>query len=162
MGTTDASGSEATLACLGADQRDEAIPLSGHCLYESRGLGVILQDLTKLPDRAPDAVVGIEENTLAPNPRDDFVPGNNLVPVLKQQEKDLQRDTLQLQHMTAAAQPPGTEVKLITFAEPDRLLLLRLARKPWHTPHGSGRILHHIRKHRRKCKAWFHLARHKT
>ena len=111
-------------ACLfgSNDQRDEAISLPGHGLYESRGLGVILQDLTKLADRAPDTVVGIQENTLAPNPGNDLIPGNNLVPVFKQKEKDLERDALQLQHMTATAQPPGTQIKLVAFAEPDRLL----------------------------------------
>jgi hypothetical protein len=59
-------------------------------LYESRALGVILQRLPKLPDRAPDAVVGIEENTFAPNPRDDFVAGDSLVLVLNEQDKYLQ------------------------------------------------------------------------
>jgi hypothetical protein len=71
-------------------------------LYESWIVGVILQRLTKFPDRAPDAVVGIEENTFAPNPRDDFVTGDNLVPVLKKQDKYLQWDALQLQDTTAA------------------------------------------------------------
>src|SRR6202011_4312926 len=37
-------------------------------------------------------------------------------------EKDLERDVLQFQHMTATAQPPRTQVKLVAFAEPDRLL----------------------------------------
>jgi hypothetical protein len=91
-------------------------------LYESRGLGVILKDLTKLADRAPDTVVGIQKNTLAPYPGNDLIPGNNLVPVFKQKEKDLERDALQLQYMTAAAQPSGTQIKLIAFAEPDRLV----------------------------------------
>ena len=69
---------------------------------------------------------------LAPNPGDDFVPGNNLVLVLKQQDKDLQRNALQLQHMIAATQPPGTQVKLIAFAEPDRLL-----HSDWVGSHGT-------------------------
>src|SRR5271166_2735616 len=51
-----------------SDRRDEAIPLSGDGLYESRALGVILQRLPKLPDCTPDAVVGIEENTFTPRP----------------------------------------------------------------------------------------------
>ncbi len=104
------------------DQGDEAIPLPGHGLYESRGLGVILQDLTKLTDRAPDTVVRVQESALAPNPGNDLIPGNNLVPVFKQKEKDLERDALQLQRMTATAQPPGMQIKLEAFAEPDRLL----------------------------------------
>ena len=71
---------------------------------------------------------------MAPNPRDDLVPGDNLVPVLKEQDKHLQGDALQLQDMIAAAQPPGTKVKLIIFAEPDRLRALGLGWKPRH-PH---------------------------
>jgi hypothetical protein len=51
-----------------------------------------------------------------------LIPGNNLVPVFKQQEKDLERDTLKLQHMTATAEPPRTQVNLVALAEPDRLL----------------------------------------
>ncbi|XWK55277.1 hypothetical protein RBB74_02930 [Tunturiibacter gelidiferens] len=91
-------------------------------MYEPWGLGVILQDLAKLADRAPDTVVGIQENTLAPNPGDDLIPSNNLVPVFKQQEKDLERDTLKLQHMTTMAKPPRTQINLVALAEPDRLL----------------------------------------
>jgi hypothetical protein len=32
-----------------------------------------------------------------------LIPGNNLIPMFKQQEKDLERDTLKLQYMTATA-----------------------------------------------------------
>ena len=131
-------------------------------MYESRALGVILQRLPKLPDRAPDAVVGIEENTFAPNPRDDFIPGDNLVLVLNEQDKYLQGDTLQLQDVPAAAQPPETEVKLITIAEPDRLVFSDWGGSHSTPPLVGGRILQHIWNHPGKCKEWFHLARHKT
>jgi hypothetical protein len=127
------------------DRRDEAIPLPGHGLYESWGVGVVLQDLPKLADCSPDTVVGIQENTLTPNPANDLISGNNVVPVLKQKEKDLERDALQLQHMSATAQPPRTQVKLVAFAEADRLL-----HSSWlgrhGTPHGSAMILHHMGK----------------
>ena len=125
------------------DRRDEAIPLPGHGLYETWGLGVILQDLTKLADRAPDTVVGIQENALAPNPGNDLIPGNNLVLVLKQKEKNLERDALEFEHMTATAQSPRTQVKLVAFAEPDRLLHYNWLGSHG-TPHRSGIILHHI------------------
>jgi hypothetical protein len=49
-----------------------------------------------------------------------LIPGNNLVLVLKQKEKNLERDALQFQHMSATAQPPRTQVKLEAFTEPDR------------------------------------------
>ncbi|NYF49821.1 hypothetical protein [Tunturiibacter gelidoferens] len=51
-----------------------------------------------------------------------MIPSNNLVPVFKQQEKDLERDTLKLQHMTTMAKPPRTQINLVALAEPDRLL----------------------------------------
>ena len=76
VGTADASGSEAFAYLFGSNNRcDEAISLPGHGLYESWGLGVILQRLTKLADRTPDAVVGIEENILGPKSARRFGPG---------------------------------------------------------------------------------------
>jgi hypothetical protein len=45
-------------------------------------------------DRAPDTVVGIQENTRAPNSGNDLIPSNNLVSVFKQEEKDLERYAL--------------------------------------------------------------------
>jgi hypothetical protein len=111
VGTPDASGLEAALGSSGViNQPDEAIPLPGDGLYEPWGLGVILQDLAKLADRAADTVVGIQKDTLAPYPGNDLIPGNNLVPVLKKKEKDLEWDALQFQHMTATTQPPRTQV----------------------------------------------------
>ena len=53
--------------------------------------------------------------------------------VLKQQNKYLQRDTLQLQHMPATAQPTRTKIELEVFAEPDRLLELQWAGRPCDT-----------------------------
>jgi hypothetical protein len=70
------------------DGCDEAISLLGDCLYESRGLGIILQDLTQFADGTPDAVVSIQKDSRAPNPRDDLVPSDNLVPVLKEKDKE--------------------------------------------------------------------------
>jgi hypothetical protein len=64
--------------------------------------------------------------------------------------------------VTAAAQPPGTEVKLITIAEPDRLAFSDWGGSHSTPPLVGGRILQHIRNHPRKCKESFHLARHKT
>jgi hypothetical protein len=47
-----------------------------------------------LADGAPDAVIGVEENTLSPNPLDDFVAAHDLAVMLEQQNQDLQGDTL--------------------------------------------------------------------
>jgi hypothetical protein len=61
-----------------------------------------------------------------------LIPGNNLVPVFKQKEKDLERDALQLQRMAATTQPPGMQIKLVAFAEPDRLF-----HSSWLGSHGT-------------------------
>jgi hypothetical protein len=42
--------------------------------------------------------------------------------VLKEKDKDLSGDALQLQDMTSPAQPSRMEVNLIAFAELDRML----------------------------------------
>ena len=93
---------------------------------------------------------------------DDFVAGENFILMFNEQDKDFQRDALELQDVTPAAQPPGTEVKFIIVGESDRLLL-----SDWGGSHGTppfvgGRILQHIRNRQRKRKSWLHLARHKT
>jgi hypothetical protein len=69
------------------DGCDEAISLPGYCLYESRGLGIILQHLTQFADCTPDAVVSIQKNSAAPNPGNDLVPSDNLVSALKEKDK---------------------------------------------------------------------------
>jgi hypothetical protein len=51
-----------------------------------------------------------------------LVATDDLAPVLQEQNKDFQRDTFQLEDVTAAAQPSGTKIKREVFAEPDRLL----------------------------------------
>jgi hypothetical protein len=84
---------------------------------------------------APRKLLSVSGRTpWPPSLGNDLIPGNNLVPVLGQQEKDLERDTLKPQHMTATAEPPRTQVNLVALAEPERLLPLQLARKLWHTP----------------------------
>jgi hypothetical protein len=78
--------------------------------------------LADFADCAPDAVIRVEENIIAPDPGHDFVATDDLAPVLQEQNKDFQRDTFQLEDVTAAAQPSGTKIKREVFAEPDRLL----------------------------------------
>jgi hypothetical protein len=72
--------------------------------------------------------------------------------VLNEQDKYLQGDTLQLQDMTAAAQPSETEVKLITIAEPDRLVFSDWGGSHRHTPIGGWENFTTHRNHPRKCK----------
>src|SRR5262249_32628581 len=106
----------------GNDRCNKAIPLAGNCLDKLRLFGIVLQDLANLADGAPDAVIGVEENSVTPNFSDNLLAGNNLAPVLKQKNQDLQRNTFQFEHMTVTAQPTGMDVKLELLAEPDWLL----------------------------------------
>jgi hypothetical protein len=115
------------------DWRYEAVSLARHRLNEPRHVGVILQDLPELADCAPDAVVGVEEDTLAPDLSDNFVSSDDLTLVLEQQYQDLQRDTFQFQPMTVAAQAVGSDVKLKVFAEPDRFLHSDRLKGHWNT-----------------------------
>ena len=78
-------------------------PLSGYGLYEFRLLGVVFQNLTNLADCAPDAVVRVQKDICPPYPGDDFLTSNDLALALEQQQKNLQRNPLQLQHTPAAA-----------------------------------------------------------
>jgi len=97
------------------------------------GLGVILQDLTKLADCGPGYCCRCPGKHHRPTLWKRSDPGNNLVSVFKQKEKDFERDALQLQRTTSTAQPPGMQIKLKAFAEPDRCSAPDV-RKPWHTP----------------------------
>jgi hypothetical protein len=84
------------------NRRDEPISPSGYGLYESRLLRVIFQDLSNLADCAPDAVVCVQKDIGPPNPGHDFLTSNDLAWALEQQQKNLQRNPLQLQHTAAA------------------------------------------------------------
>jgi hypothetical protein len=84
------------------NRRNESIPSSGHGLDKPRGFRVVLQDLANLADRTPDAVVGIKKSASPPDSGNDFVARDSLTPALDEQNHDLQRDTLDLQHAIAA------------------------------------------------------------
>src|SRR5713101_4089338 len=83
---------------------DKTITFSGDGLYETWSFGVVLEDLTDLANRAIDAVVRIKEDALAPDPIDDLVPGDELAPLLHQQEQKLHRDAFELEHTSRETQ----------------------------------------------------------
>src|SRR5258708_36336680 len=62
--------------------RDELVSPPRNRLHESRLLRIVLQHLPNLADGGVDAVVGIKENILAPDPLDDPVSGNQLPSLL--------------------------------------------------------------------------------
>src|SRR6202034_2559024 len=63
---------------------DETISLAGDGLYETRLFRIILQNLPDLTNRTVDAVIGVEEDILAPDSRDDVLPANDLSLMLNQ------------------------------------------------------------------------------
>jgi hypothetical protein len=79
-------------------------------------------------------VVGIEEDAVAPNSGDNLIAGNNLAPVLEQQDQDLERDALQLHHTIAASQPAGMHIKFEVVADPDRSLCFNWLESPMTHP----------------------------
>jgi hypothetical protein len=63
--------------------------------------------------------------------------------VLEEEDKHFERDALQLQHMTAAAQSPETDIEFEVFAKPDCLLKSNRRRRHG-TPRKASGILHHM------------------
>jgi len=87
-----------------------------------RLLGIVVQDLTYLADRAINAVIGIKKNALAPDFLNDLFPCGELASLLNQEEQNLRRDALQPEHTPAAAQFVSLEVEFEILTEPDRVV----------------------------------------
>jgi hypothetical protein len=88
----------------------------------ARLLGIVLQYLADFADGAVDAVVSIEKDVLAPDPLGNFLAGNELTLPLDQNEQDLQRKTLELQHATSVSELKGSRIDLEVVSEPNRFL----------------------------------------
>src|SRR5580700_8724596 len=74
------------------DRGNETVSLSGDGLDESRLLPVVFQCVANLPDGRVDAVVGIEEDVLAPELLDDLFAGHKQAPALDQKQEQFHRD----------------------------------------------------------------------
>ena len=108
---------------VGAVHRgDEAIPPARDGLDESGVIGVIPEDAAELADGPVDAVVGIEEDLLPPDPLRDLFPGDQLSSSFHQQKQQIHRDALQLEHSAGAAQLVGPRVELEILPQSDRFL----------------------------------------
>ena len=106
---------------LRLDHGNEAVSPSGDGLHESRSLGVVLQYLANLADGGVDAVVGVEEDVLAPNPFYDLVTGHELPSSFNQEEQQLHGNSFQLERPAGAAQFVGAHVQVEILAELDRI-----------------------------------------
>jgi hypothetical protein len=106
----------------GDDRRYETIPLPGNCLNEPRFLGVVLQNLPDLPDRAVDTVVRVEIDILPPNPFDQLFTGHNQSPLLHEELQNFHGDALNLENPTEAAQLAGRAIELEVVPKFERIL----------------------------------------
>ena len=88
-------------------------------------LGIVTQDLPDFPNRAIDAVVGIQVVTLPPDPLRDLLPADELSPMLRQEKEYLHGDTLQLERAARAEQLICSRIQLEVVAEVDRFRDLR-------------------------------------
>jgi hypothetical protein len=101
------------------NRSNEAVSLAGYSLYEPGLLGIILQHLPNFADGAVDAVIGVEENSVAPDSLDDLFARDQLTALLDQEEQDFHRDAFQPEPSIGAAQFVGAQVELEVVAESD-------------------------------------------
>src|ERR1700677_3961445 len=99
------------------NRRDETVSLPRDRLYEARLFGIILQDLPDLANRSVYAVVGVEEDILAPDPLDDVLPADDLSVTLNQDRQNLGRNAFEFDHATVATQGMGGEIQLENLAK---------------------------------------------
>ena len=77
--------------------RDEPVSPPGDGLHEPGLFSIVLQYLANLADGGIDAVVGVEEDILAPDPLDDLVPGHQLTSLLDQEEQQFHGNPFELE-----------------------------------------------------------------
>jgi hypothetical protein len=99
---------------------DEAIAEAGDGLDEARVIGVVVEGVADLADRAVDAVVGVGEDALAPDLLHDLLAAHQLAGLLREKQQDLHRDALEPQRAAGAAQLPCPRVELEAIAEANR------------------------------------------
>jgi hypothetical protein len=103
IGTGNSNLGDARDADLG-HRCNESVSSAGHRLYEDWILRIVFQDLANLSDCGIDAVVGVKEDVLAPDPGENIVSTDQLPLSLDQQEQDLHGDSFQLQSPAGATE----------------------------------------------------------
>jgi len=64
------------------DRRNKTVTFAGNGLDEPRVFWIVLEHLPDLADGAIDAVIGVKKNSLAPDPLDNFLPADQIAPLL--------------------------------------------------------------------------------
>jgi len=62
------------------------------------------EDLPDFADRSVNAVVGVEENPLAPNLLDNLIPGDELSPVLQEKQQEFHGGGFEFENSCSPAQ----------------------------------------------------------
>jgi hypothetical protein len=81
-------GRSAAHASGNRDWSDEAITSPGYRLYEAWSFRIVFQCQAQFPDGPTDAIVRVQENSLAPNPGNDLISTDNFAAVFDEEEKD--------------------------------------------------------------------------
>ena len=90
---------------------DEPISAARDSLKETWIVRIVVQDLADLPDGGVDAIVGIDEDFLAPNPLHDLFAGDKFAVLLQQELKNLHRYSWKFQRAARLTQLIGPEIK---------------------------------------------------
>ena len=97
----------------------KSIPPARDCLHEAWSLRVIFEHLPNFPDGGVDAVVGVKEDILAPDPFYDLLPRDELTSLLDEQEQQVHWNPLQLEQTTRAPQLIAVRIELEIVSESD-------------------------------------------
>ena len=88
---------------LKGDGSYEAIPFAGDGLDETRLFGIVAEDLPDFADGFVDAVLGIEEDVLAPDSVNDLFARDETTVALHQKGEELHRNFLEFEDALASS-----------------------------------------------------------
>ena len=92
-------------------RRNKAIALPGNRLHETRLFRIIAENLTDFSDGSVNAVLGIEEDILAPDLFDDLVAADQPAVALREESEELHGDFFKLENTVGSAQLITAAVK---------------------------------------------------
>ena len=110
---------EGGVPALGRHRSDEAVTPSGVGLDEAWIFGIVFEDLADFANGAVEAVVSVEEDVGTPNSVDQLFAAYEAAALIYQEDQDVHRDALELEHTTGSAQLVGTYVELYIFPDLD-------------------------------------------
>jgi hypothetical protein len=115
--------------CGHLDRSYKAISSADNRLDKTGPLRVIFKDLAKPANYGIDAVVDVEEDTLAPHPLSDLLPGHQLAWLLQQKQQQFHRDTRQSEWPVGSSKLIGADIELKLAAKSDQVRRYRVIQK---------------------------------